>query len=155
PTINTVHLTTGTLSGSANIAPSGLFTWTGGTLAGTATPNATFNIGAGGIDFNGGNASGSSHILNQRTLNLSAGTATMSGQSNSISFITGSVLHIPSGGLLLFDQDGGFSNNQGLFNAGGAASTIAIDGTIRKAAGNTGNTFLGIPLNLSATGHLE
>src|SRR5262249_56894053 len=95
PTINTLHLTSGILSGSANISPSGLFTWTGGSLQGTATPNATFNIGAGGVDFNGGNVNGGSHPLSQRTLNLPTGTATLSGHTNPTSFLTPAPLHIP------------------------------------------------------------
>ena len=156
PTINTVHLTSGTLSGSANLAPSGLFTWTGGVLQGTATPNAIFTISnAAGIDLNGGNVNGSSHQLNQRTLNLPTGTVTMSGQSSSISLVSGAVLHVPVGATLAFDHDNGLVNNQGLFNGGGAVSTITIDGTIRKLAGNTGNTFFGVAVNLSATGHFE
>src|SRR5262249_16253876 len=143
PTLNTLHLTSGTLTGSANITSLGLFTWTAGTLAGTATPNATFTVGAGGVDFNGGtvhatpppptpplpppppppspptpppcallrrpvglvaappppnatftvgaggvdfnggSVNGTSHSLSQRTFNFAASTATVSGQTNS------------------------------------------------------------------------
>jgi len=148
--INTVHLTGGSLTGTANITPSGLFTWTGGVLAGTATPNASFNPN-GGIDFNGANANGSQHQLNQRTLNLPAGTVSLSGLGNSIVLVTGAVVHIPATTTLLFDQDGGLTNNQGLINGGGTLSTVLNDGIIRKAASNTGTTTIGVPFANTGT----
>src|SRR5262249_57131976 len=82
--INTVHLLSGTLSGSADISPNGLFTWTNGTLTGTAAPtHAAFNPN-GGIFFKP-----AKHPLNKPTLTFPAGALVpLSGQSHPIRLLT-------------------------------------------------------------------
>src|SRR5262249_46785283 len=128
----------GTLTGSGDISASALFTWTGGLLAGTATPNAVFNVNnTAGTALANGSTTGFSPQLQQRTLNLPTGTVTMIGPNAQFNLSFGAILHIPSSGVLALDQDAGTSS-QGIVNSGGNTSSVNIDGTIRKLAANTG-----------------
>jgi uncharacterized repeat protein (TIGR01451 family) len=153
--LTTLHLLSGTLTGSANLSPTGLFTWTGGVLAGTATPNAIFNVSnTAGIDLANGSTTGFSHQLQQRTLNLPTGTVTMIGPNAQFNLSFGAILHIPSSGILALDQDAGTSS-QGIVNAGGNTSSVNIDGTIRKLAANTGSSVITSGLNINNAGTVE
>src|SRR5262249_24458875 len=123
-TPTTVNLTSGTITGTANITISGLLTWTGGTMSGADVTNAN-----GGV-----NVSTADVTLDRRTLNNSAtATRTDNGGLKRFNVSNGAVFNNLAGAT--FNAQG-----SGSFFQGGGGATFNNAGTFRKSV-NTGTVI--------------
>ncbi len=127
--VATVSHSSNTLTGSDTVNVSGLYTWSGGTQAGTGTTNAN-----GGMILSGPG----DKMLSGRTL-VNAGTANLIG--------TGSLL-IGSGGV--FQNNGTFDlQGDAAIASGGGAAAFNNAGTFTKSGGT--NSAINIAFNNSGT----
>jgi hypothetical protein len=124
--IGTLNVSGGTVSGSADLAVTNSFSWTGGSLAGTGS----VSVGSGASLAIGGS---SGKTLDGWTLN-NAGTGTFSG-TGSLSLDNGAVFNNQSTGTFTLMNDQGFLafgltstvNNAGTFTKSPSTNTTEID----------------------------
>ena len=141
--VGTLAQSGGTLAGSNTLIVAGPASWTSGTMSGSGTTVLMAGMALGGT----------SKTLNQRTVVLSGGTATMSDNVSFISMRNGATF--TNQGILELSNDGGLTNNQGFFDGGSGSGAFNNHGTLRKlATGNSGTSrFSGVPM--TNTGILE
>lgn len=130
------------LTGGNDLIVSGFMTWATGTMSGTG-----MTIAMGGMGL-----AGSAKTLDQRTVVLAGGTASMNETNSSVSMQNGATF--TNQGTFELSNDFGTTSNQG-FYAGAGSGTFNNQGTLRKTTGsNTGITqFAGIAF--SNTGIVE
>jgi hypothetical protein len=138
--IATLTLTGGTLTGSGTLSVDGLITWTSGTMSGSGTTRAMAGMALGGTG----------KTLDQRTVLLAGGTATMDASHSEIAMQNGATF--TNQALFTLSNDNGLTTNQGFFDGGGSG-TFNNQGTLRKlATGNVGASRFGnVTFNNSGT----
>ena len=126
----------GTLGGSDTLVVEGPSSWTSGTMSGSGSTLLMTGLALGGT----------SKTLNQRTLVLSGGTASMDANISFISMRNGATF--TNQGVVELSNDGGLTNNQGFFDGGSGSGAFNNHGTLRKlSSGNTGiSRFSGVPM---------
>jgi len=137
------ELASGTVSGSGNLTTSGVFTWTGGTLA-------IANIAAGGqLNLSGPN----DKRLDNGAVLTNAGTATWSGTGNLL-IQNQSVINNQAGATFDVQNDQNISNPLQYY-----ANTFNNAGTFKKSAGTGTTSFTtggsGVPVVFNNTGTLQ
>ena len=139
--VGMLNQTGGTSTGSNTLVVAGPASWTSGTMSGSGT-----TVLMAGIDLGG-----TSKTLNQRTLVLSGGTATMDANVSFVSMRNGATF--TNQGTFELSNDGGLTNNQGFFDGGSGSGAFNNHGTLRKlATGNSGiSRFSGIAMTNTGT----
>jgi hypothetical protein len=133
-TVGSLSVSGGTLTGAGMVTDTGDFTWSGGEIDGTVTPNPVLSVDGTFTLTNG------THVFNHRTLGLN-GTTNLS-DLNSIILENGAV--ITNHGTLLASNDHGDFFNQGFFGIG----TFDNFGRVQKnTTGNTGDTRFTVVFN--------
>ncbi len=143
----------GTLAGDFPLTINELFTWSGGTLTGTGTPNSALNLLAGAT------WSGATKTITGRTISLSAGTVTWN--AGNINIGGNSVLNI--GAAAVFDttfnatlnlspaDTAAIVNNSGIFRKSGSTGTATIEAILNNPSGAVVEVRNGV-LNLAGGG---
>jgi hypothetical protein len=131
-TVPSLTLSTGTLTGSDAVTSQGLATWSSGTMSGTGS-----TVISGGLNITG------STVLSGRTLNVSGGTAALSGGTSRVTLSNGAA--ITNAATLEVLNDQGSTSTQGFFFGFPGGGTLSNTGTLRKATGNSGTTLVEVP----------
>jgi hypothetical protein len=126
PTVSTMTVSGGTISGSGTVTAGGLFTWSGGTIENTVKAN-------GGINFSGG----SDDFLNGGTLTNALGQSATIGASGNIylymenggTFTNAGTL-TASNGAIAYNGGSNTVNNTGTFNVNEPAGTFTVGSSL-------------------------
>ncbi len=140
-TVTNLTLANGTLSGAGNLAITGTFSWSGGTLDGTGGGSLTIPEG-GTFAISGG---GTKQITTSKAINL-AGNATVTGGGPVVSTGSASTLTIQGGALLDIQNDQSFAVGIINISSGGILrrSTSATVATINSTNQLNNNGLLDV-----------
>ncbi len=127
----------GAITGFGDITDTSAFSWSTGTIGGTAPANAVLTID-GDVDLTGSGdfPNGVIHHLQHRTLDL-AGATTLNGQGNGFLLIDGAVIN--NSGTFITENDNGAASSQSITSSD--TGTFNNTGTfIKNNVGNSGET---------------
>jgi hypothetical protein len=134
------ELTGGTTAAPTNLTMTGLFTWTGGALAGAGTITAN-----GGMTLN--TSSSTITILDGRTLTLGADSSWASTTGGNLRLNNGAVLTVGASTTFSLQNDRSIVSDTG-------NGQITVNGTLRKQSGS-GTTNVVVPVTVNGTGTMS